>query len=247
MIEKENFSLLANEGYGADIATDREDDLDRACLAQVERLFAAKGVVLALDIGGGHGSMSVKMADRGALVTLVDPIPHPIHVLNRASPNIRHAAKKIQELAPPDILGFDGRKLDIIYGQRCLHYLPYAEALATLQKLRGEYAAPRCGIFLSFSSLDCALAKSGYAGRDFPVTSPQRHCVPQNEEAAYLGICHPMTLYRKEEVAQLLSEAGFGNIDITQSAYGNFKALAMNDSAGVNRYVHESRNSRAPR
>lgn len=236
MIEGEKFSLPANRGFGMDVATDREDDLDRACLAHVQTIVDSKAgaaPTLVMDVGGGNGFMSVKMANAGATVTLVDPIESPVHVANAASPHIRHVPKIVQHIAKSDVLGFDdANKVDIVYAQKSFHYMPYSDALKTLRLVRENYASRQCKLFISLSAVDCALGL-GYEEKvgHLPITSDGRHIVPENQDAAHLGISHPMTLYRETEVRQLLEEAGFKNISITKSDYGTFKAIAENELA----------------
>ncbi len=230
MIEKEKFSLSAHTGFGKDVATDREDDLDRACLQSIIHLVSRRAdatPTLVLDVGGANGSMSVKMANRSAVVTMIDPISHPLHIANCPLPNIRHVAKKIQDIDEQDILCLKGNKLDIIYAQKVFHYMPYVEALETLKRLRKKFGSEDCRLFISLSSLDCPLGTFGYAGRGHHLH--ERYAIPLNDEAAHLGISHPMTLYRREEVELLLKAAGFKNIEVTESEYGTFKASAQNE------------------
>lgn len=217
------------------VSTDREDDLDKQCLTCVKNIVAAKGgaaPTLVLDVGGGLGAMAVKMADLGAKVALIDPIEHPTHVWERQdlSHRIRHTPKKIEEANANEILsGHENGKLDVIYAQRVFHYLPYGLALSTLKNLREKYASKNCKLYISLTDIESAMGNTGYAGSQHPVDSPQRHALLLNDEAKHLGITHPMTLYRREEVDHLLKEAGFKNITITRSDYGTFKAVAENE------------------
>ena len=206
-------------GHGEDIASQREDDLDRACLGWIETLIGTQRVV-ALDIGGGHGAMAVKMAEKGAWVTLVDPMDAPSLVAARPDlrDRVRHARTSVEILARADMVGLDSpeAQVDILYSQRMLHYLPYDRALAVLTR-----------VFLSVSGADSPLGE-GYAGQHLPIDAAERHAVLKNEEAAKSHITSAVTLYRESEFQGLLAAAGFHAVTTSVSAFGNIKAMAEN-------------------
>ena len=157
-IAHEQFSFPARPGYGMDVATDREDKLDRDCLNYLKSIQSRFIHPLVIDIGGGNGAMSVKMAQHGAYVTLIDPILNPLHISRDKYSCIRHVSKEIEAIEEKDILGInENHKLDIIYSQRMLHYLPYYRAVAVLQRLHDDYVVNFCKIFLSITGIESAL------------------------------------------------------------------------------------------
>lgn len=225
-IAHEQFSLSARPGYGRDVATDREDELDKDCLSYLKSIQGRFIHPLVIDIGGGNGAMSVKMAQYGAYVTLVDPILKPLHIDQYKDSCIRHISKEIEAIEEKDILGIsESHKLDIVYSQRMMHYLPYCRAVEILQKLHDDYVINFCKIFLSITGLESALGEN-YTGQNFPIDSSSRHVIPVNTEAKHLGICEPVTLYTQEEAEQLMRESGYQNIKITKSVYGTLKVIA---------------------
>ena len=70
--------LVATSGrHGGDIASQRIDELDRACL---EFCLSLGPGVAAADIGCGLGAQGFRLAALGAAVTLCDPLDISVHV-----------------------------------------------------------------------------------------------------------------------------------------------------------------------
>lgn len=235
--EEREYTLLAAPGFGFDVCSVVEDTLDRDCLSAVERLQGIKAgaaPVVALDIGGGHGAMSVKMAERGALVTLCDPIEQPLHLLEAPKAvrqRIHHARKPLGALECSDVRGCgEGHRVDIIYSQRMLHYLTYDELKSALTKCREQYAARNCKLFLSVTGVESALGDE-HPGNPYPLGDTRRHAMLEGPVSLNDQILHPVTFYRPEEFKALLEACGFKNVQISVSERGTIKAEAENGRA----------------
>lgn len=221
----------AGQGYGVDVASQRADGLDDAALAFLQRRFEEWRFLqhehhrpTALDIACGAGGQALRMAAQGAVVTAVDCQDH--------SQAITLAAHTQNVWQPPTFVQADMRALpaelthapfDVICCQRALHYLPYAEALATLKKWIPLFK--RGGrLFVSVSGLPSELGQ-GYPHAECPLKERFAPLAPAM--AARHDIILPVCLYNGMDFADLLHAAGYGISTIYQSPFGNIKAVAL--------------------
>jgi SAM-dependent methyltransferase len=211
--------LVATSGrHGGDIASQRIDDLDRACL---EFCLAQGSGAAAADIGCGLGAQGFRLAALGAAVTLCDPLDicervGQFNALFPAAP-MRFLQRDARELRAAD---FD-QPLDIVYSQRALHYLRFSEARALLERLRGV-CRPHARFFISASGIDTELGE-GYAGKTCDVADRMAPLAPAMAEKH--GVHDEICLYALEDLARLGEEAGLVVISLTASDFGNKKAI----------------------
>lgn len=126
--------------------------------------------------------------------------------------------KDFKDIKPGDL----PEKIDIFYSQRAIHYLRYREAAALLSTLRGRMAQDGIA-FISAAGYDTEYGLST-PGRERPIEERYGMVIPEMQEKH--GIYHDITLYKKEELGALLNSAGFSVTSLTQSAFGNIKAIA---------------------
>jgi SAM-dependent methyltransferase len=211
--------LVATSGrHGGDIASQRIDDLDRACL---EFCLAGRPGASAVDIGCGLGAQGFRLAALGAAVTLCDPVDISARVgqfnaLFPAAP-VRFLQRDARDLSAAD---FD-QPLDIVYSQRAIHYLRFDEARALLERLRGV-CQPHARFFISASGIDTELGDD-YAGAAPDVCERMAKLAPAM--AAKHGVHEEICLYALDDLARLGDEAGLDVISVTASAFGNKKAI----------------------
>jgi SAM-dependent methyltransferase len=204
--------------HGGDIASQRIDALDSACLEYCVALGAG---VAAVDIGCGLGAQGFRLAALGAAVTLCDPVDISARVaqfnaLISASP-VRFLQCDARQLTAADF----GQPLGIVYSQRSLHYLRFGEARALLETLR-DVCRPDARCFISASGIDTELG-DGYAGAASDVAERMAPLAP--EMAAKHGVHDDICLYSLEDLARLGETAGLQVLSVTASAFGNKKAI----------------------
>ena len=204
--------------HGGDIASQRIDDLDRACL---EFCLSLGPGAAAVDIGCGLGAQGFRLAALGTAVTLCDPVDISDRVtqFNALFPAIpvRFLQRDARELSAGDF----GRPLDIVYSQRAIHFLRFGEAQALLEMLRGV-CRPHARFFISASGIDTELG-DGYAGKASDVTERMATLAPAMVEKH--GVHDEICLYAADDLAGLGEAAGLAVISVTASDFGNKKAI----------------------
>ena len=212
-------ALVPTSGrHGGDISSQRIDALDAACLEYYQSLGAAASAV---DIGCGRGAQGFRLAALGASVTLCDPVDIAARVsrfngLFPANP-VRFLQCDARDLSASDF----AQPLDIVYSQRAIHYLRFAEARALLETLRGV-CRPHARFFISASGVDTELG-DGYAGAASDVAERMAPLSPAM--AAKHGVHDEICLYSQDNLARLGEAAGLEVISVTASEFGNKKAV----------------------
>lgn len=211
-------------GHGADIASQRADDLDLVALDRIAQMSRSQPVS-ALDLACGLGGQALRMLAAGARVAAVDihdfsrelsPVPD---LAQPTEPNLQFIQADLRQL--PDHLPF--APYDVVICQRAIHYLPYAEALSALRALIRHLRAT-AHLFLSASGLSSELG-ADYPHATLPVT--QRFCPLAPVMADRHKIHAPVCLYTPDDLEQLLSQAGFHTYKFWSSPFGNVKACAQ--------------------
>lgn len=212
-------------GHGMDIASQRADELDLLAIEQVKTLVArggAKGGVLALDIGCGHGGQAARMAHAGAQVLAIDVEDCADKVAaSMREQGVADAAWAFQRIGIERVGSFD-LQANVIVCQRMIHYLRHGDALAALMALR-RVAAQGATLYLSASGIDSELA-DGYVGQDVDVR--QRFATLRPDRASKHQIARPVCLYREDELADLARAAGWLVRRVFRSSFGNVKLVA---------------------
>ncbi|NKB49270.1 MAG: methyltransferase domain-containing protein [Alphaproteobacteria bacterium] len=204
--------------HGGDIASQRIDALDRACL---EFCLSLGGDVGAVDIGCGLGAQGFRLAALGAAVTLCEPVDISARVaqfneLFPANP-VRYLCCDARQLSA----GNFEAPLHIVYSQRAIHYLRFDEARALLATLR-DVCRPGARFFISASGVDSELGE-GYAGASVDVE--ERMTPLALDMAAKHGVHDEICLYSKDDLARLGEAAGLEVFSVTVSDFGNKKAI----------------------
>lgn len=219
--------LSANKG--ADIATQRADDLDQASVLYAQEQFGQA----ALDIGCGAGGQSARLAGVGARVTGLD------------MPELRAAFEGHMQRSeegcdrwgggtfvgsnmlniPAQWLASHAQAFSQITCQRAIHYVRREQAVALLIQLRGILADDG-KLFISCSGLNSELG-DGYDAGSLP--AEERFGVLAQDMQDKHQIKQPVCLYSQDEFAQMLNEAGWRIDTIYASAFGNIKVIASKE------------------
>ena len=202
-------------GFGHDISSVRQDDLDKSALN-----FAGTGEtpLSVMDLCCGSGTVGLQMMARGHRVTLWDRrlnLPHrkltDTHKLELIEDDIRDISV-IPRFTP----------YSVIICQRAIHYFPFSEAEKILFRIK-EWMDPEGKLFLSASGLSTELSE-GY--RHTTASIQERFSMLSTTMQEKHGIREPVCLYSLEDLKSLLSLAGFAVENIWLSEFGNVKAVA---------------------
>lgn len=221
MLNEHGDVLIPTTGlHGGNISSQRLDDLDAQCIECV-KTFATGGVTpQVLDIGGGNGAHARRMAKAGAMVTLIDLSDQSAAVdafnaeIGRRAIDFRRADIRTIDL---DAISAP----HVIYSQRMMGCIRYGE-LASLMKelyIRGDKGL-HC--FVSASGLETEYGVD-YPHRDRPVAERFAAISPAMAEKHQMYA--PECLYRVDELADLVSSAGFHVLEAWRSRFGTPKII----------------------
>lgn len=218
-----------DHGHGVDIASQRQDELDAASLDYIRAAVAAGRRVTALDLGGGYGAHSIRMAEAGALVTMVDVEDMACSVFASAILEksvawgaLRFIQRDFNCLTDHEI----PNDVDVLYSQRAIHYLPYRTAETLLRRIFNRMAKGGM-LYISAAGFDTEYGQT-YPDRDKPVEDRFNFVAPDMQEKH--AIFHKITTYTEDDMASLLRAVGLKIIQTTHSAFGNIKAIATKPS-----------------
>ncbi len=213
MLFKNEFTHV-EDGYGVDVSSIRRDDLDENCLNYLKS-FAKNKQPTALDLGCGLGTVSLKMAELGAKVTMFELSNMPEKNIIRAiaekrvsKDNIIFREKSFANITTDDM----PENLDVLYSHRALHYLPYNNIKKTLSTVFNSMANGAAA-FLSVAKYNTVLSK-GYTASNESIE--KRFGYLKKRNAKYTNIQQPITLFHKEEFKELLQAIGFKDIQINE-------------------------------
>lgn len=213
-------SLVKTTGrHGADISSQRMDDLDVETMLYALQLKEKKGT--SLDLGCGIGIQGLRLASLGFKTVLIDWIPINMTVLRIVG---------LDELLPLSYLMKDVRTLEsadlpteiaVCYSQRFIHYLTFGEAVALLRLVRRQML-PGAKLFLSASGLLSELGDN-YQGKSHELSG---RFAPLSEPVAERHNIHePVCLYTPDDLVGLCQKASFSCDRVYSSAFGNVKGV----------------------
>ena len=210
----DDLSRLAGTGHGADIGSQRMDDLDQLAVKYLAGL--PQDMRVACDMGCGKGGLVSHLCDTGAVVTGVDVNPMP------DTPVFTHGrATYIQaDLRDTDFSFLEG--VNVVTCQRTIHYFPAAMAVYLLSEVRRRMLDTGV-LFISASGLNSEL------GNGYPhAMHPRYHRFAKLSPAMRQkhGIAAPVCLYTEPDLGEVLTAAGFMVETRFTSPFGNIKMVA---------------------
>ncbi len=202
--------------HGADIAAQRLDELDRRALQVV--LERGDADTCCVEYGCAAGWQGLRFALLGAEVHLYDLLParEPVApLLGRHPLRIEHSTCDLATLGADDL----PPAIDLAFSQRALHYLRAADA-RRLIAITASRMRPGARFFVSVSGIDSELGH-GYPARDAPIDERfARLAAPARSKH---GIDAPLCLYAEAELPALMRTAGFDEVAVWRSPFGNVK------------------------
>lgn len=214
-----DMGVFVAPGHGADIASQRADDLDNQCL----HLLARYGAPVAVDVGCGAGGQTVRMACAGATVLAIDHCDMGSAVMAAAQ---RHQVQSRIKFLQRDMrtiadLGQDGLAHAVVC-QRAIHYLSFGDAVRAVGSM-GLMLRQEGRLFISASGLASELGE-GYEGLGDRLTT--RYCELAGPMRTKHGIHGPVCLYSQADMESLLHAGGLEVEALFASPFGNIKAVA---------------------
>lgn len=209
--------------HGTNISQQRLDKLDTSCLSFIENRLSSSISLQAIDLGGGTGAQSKRMARLGAQVVLIDlsTIRTEIEAFNLAEKTgkitlLNKDARHIPEEEIPS-------KIECFYSQRMINYIPYGDALSLIYRFKMKSSAT-AKFFISSGGIETEYGRT-YLEKDKPV---QLRFGPLSEEMSKKhGINALVCLYREQELCDLLEQSGLKILDSWTSTFGNPKIIAQ--------------------
>ena len=219
--------ILAGQNHGADISTQRADDLDLISLNYVSQHKEKK--LSCLELGAGRGAQSVRLLTAGAQYVLsTDMIDFSHDFFNHVT--LENHSKEKAHFAKIDLINDDceniinkySLKFDIITFQRTIHYFTYSDALKVLSML-SSFMNQDSQLFLSASGMSSELS-TNYP--DSLKNVKNRFSCLSSPLATKHGILAPVCLYHKNELIELCQDSGLHVVMAQESDFGNVKIIA---------------------
>jgi SAM-dependent methyltransferase len=208
-------------GHGADIASQRADDLDMMAIERTRERTRLRSFTFAIDIACGAGGQAIRLAQEGATVVATD-IADMTDIIQFMSAGLPGRVTFAQlDMRCLDKLHVE-LQADVIICQRAIHYLPFSEAIGVITAMK-RLLAPDGRLYLSASGINSELG-DGYAGCDAFPDDRYAELAPLMRDKH--GIHGPVCLYSEDNMEQLLIYGGFVPETIFSSPFGNIKAVA---------------------
>lgn len=209
--------------HGTNISQQRMDKLDISCMGFVEDRLSSGTSLQAIDLGGGAGAQSKRMARLGAHVVLIDlsTINSEIEAFNLEDKTgkITLINKDVRHITDEEIPS----KIDCFYSQRMINYIPYRDALSLLCRFKKKSSA-LAKFFVSSGGIETEYGQT-YLEKNKPIE--QRFGPLSEEMSKKHDINAPVCLYREQELCDLLEQSGLKILDSWTSTFGNPKIIAQ--------------------
>jgi hypothetical protein len=211
--------LVSTTGtHGADIGSQRIDDLDKHALTHLLTLEDPR--ISAIDLGCGFGWQGARFSMLGAAAHLYDLLSasHLVKSLSMQEPlEISYSSCDLRRLRASEL----PEKVQLAFSQRFIHYLTYQEAQRLIQTVGDRMPAHAC-FYISASGVDSELG-DGYKDRENEISV--RFSTLSASMQAKHGIVESVCLYSKADLTQLMTVAGFVECEIWESSFGNIKGV----------------------
>lgn len=221
--------IQAGEGHGADIASQRADDLDLQAVAKVQELTLGGRLARALDLGAGRGAQAARLITAGATrAVAVDVANFSDEFLRQISDDKRTRALFIQADLLLDNFAENIRNqssqtaFDVIMCQRTIHYFTWQSASSFLNQI-SQLLSPGGRLYISASGLGSEL---GLDYEDAAAPPESRFCCLAPNMATKHGILAPVCLYTRDDLIRQCLATGLKVISAQESAFGNIKVVA---------------------
>ena len=209
--------------HGTNISQQRIDELDKSCLSFIKDSLSKGMSLRAIDLGGGIGAHSKRMARLGAQVILIDLSTSNSEIetfnMQEEKGKITLLNKDVRHIPDDDLPS----NIDCFYSQRMINYIPYHDALNLLCRIKKK-SSRKAKFFISSGGIETEYGQT-YLEKDKPI---EHRFAPLSQEMAkkhdiYAHVC----LYREEELCNLLEKSGLTILNSWTSTFGNPKIIAQ--------------------
>jgi len=216
-----DFLLPTTGHHGADIASQRIDELDRTALRYALEARTDSNPIIAVDLGAGLGAQTARFAALGLSVLSIDLLARPDFISKLQSlfgeACVSHYEGDVRTMPDESLPS----RINILYSQRMIHYLRYHEAITVLSRFAARMT-PDAKAFISCACIASELSE-GYAMTHAPIAERFGHLSPLM--SAKHNVLQPLCLYSCDEFENLAQASGFSPIEITQSQFGTLKGI----------------------
>lgn len=211
-------STFLAQGHGADIASQRADDLDLLAIEQIKSM----GSAFALDVACGAGGQALRMVVAGALTVATDALDMGDIIARQASQLEGNLSRRISFIQSDmrEINKLPVSLADVIVCQRAIHYLKFDEAMQVVIHMK-NLLRPGGRLYLSASGLNSELGEHYER-----VPLELRYANLSEEMRGKHDIQGNVCLYTEVDMAYLLNKAGLVVEKLFVSSFGNIKAVA---------------------
>lgn len=211
----------ARVGFGSDVSSQRLTPFEEEIIERAALLKKASGKpVYALDLFSGHCAANARrLAELGFQAYAVDfnePADSLVPVIGTFAGG--GSLHYLQQDARILDLSFLPAGLDLVTGQRGLHFLPFREAKLLVAKLASKLNAG-ASIFLSVGAVDCMVG-GGYKHTDLPVEERWHPLEP--ELGGPIHVTEPLCLYKDEDIEALFADLDGSLVSVGRDDFGLF-------------------------
>ena len=207
--------------HGADIASQRLDELDKRAIRYLLDFEAPHPVCL--DVGCGLGWQGARFATMGAEAHFYDLIPASGLITTLQEHGLRITYVRGDLRLPIRDFPAD---VALAFSQRFVHYLRYTEA-KTLIAAIGSHMLADALFFVSASGIDSELGDK-YRGKGVNIKDRFAPLSLSNQKKH--GIFEDVCLYNEKELEQLMLSCGFRTQTVWRSTFGNIKGVFSRSS-----------------
>ncbi len=205
-------------GKGADIATERVDDLDALALGAVSG-WGGRLHPVVWDLGAGRCAQSLRFVQAGAIVEAVD-----LNVSIPPESDTPYLHPHKSDFRDIDLLHLPSPNL--VFSQRSIHYLSFSDAVRVLTDI-SKAAYRHTELYLSASGLYSELS-SGSRHLAMPLETRFAPLAPDMQQKH--GITANVCLYSESDMTRLLQISGWQVKHVFTSGFGNIKVVGARRS-----------------
>ncbi len=213
------------DGFGIDISHQKIGGIGRQSLSYIFKQALTRKIE-AVELGGGYGGHSIRMAESGANVLMVDLNDMASDKFANAmvmNPNLIGRLKfskgdfsKITDEDIPD-------QIDLLFSERAIHYVPHYQAKRLL-KICHEKMVSGSMAYISAAGYD---TETGLTNFDRHKPVEERFNYISEEMQRKHCIWNKAVIYKEHELADLLRGVGFEVLSSSRSTFGHVSVSAM--------------------
>ena len=230
IIEQKDYSrnyicAPTKDGFGIDISHQKIGEIGRQSLSYIFEQASTRKIE-AVELGGGYGGHSIRMAESGANVLMLDLNDMASDKFAKAivmNPNLigrlKFSKGNFSEITGEDL----PENIDLLFSERAIHYVSYYQAKRLL-KLCHRKMGSGAMAYISAAGYDTETGLSHF-DRHKPVE--ERFNYISEEMQKKHCIWNKAVIYKEHELADLLRGVGFEVLSSSRSTFGHVSVSAI--------------------